>query len=107
VRFQCPDRSQWVRPATSLSDEEAAWVQGRKGKVLTGLKSCLSRLNFDGFDVDEYIKKNERDEDNVPTIGMVLSGGGWSSAMTGVRALRAFDDRFAPSVEQSVYTLDT
>lgn len=97
---QCPERAQWVRPATGLSDEEAAWVKGRKGKVLSGLKAYLGRLNLEEFDVDEYIKKIECDEGSVPTIGMAISGGGWSSGLTGTGALRAFDARYKPAAEQ-------
>jgi lysophospholipase len=77
-------------------------VKGRKGKVLESLKAYLGRLNLDDFSLDEYIKKIECDDTKVPTIGMAISGGGWSSGLTGTGALRAFDDRFAPSVEQSV-----
>lgn len=78
------------------------WVKGRKQKVLNSIKSYLGRLKFEDFDVDNYVKKIECDDMSVPTIGMAISGGGWSSGMTGTGALRAFDDRFAPSVEQSV-----
>jgi lysophospholipase len=76
VDIQCPERSQWVRHASGLSDEEAAWVKGRKAKVLSGLKSYLGRLNFEDFDLDEYVKRIECDAAKVPTIGMVISGGG-------------------------------
>jgi lysophospholipase len=69
---------------------------------LESLKSYLGRLNLDDFSLDEYIKKIECDDSKIPTIGMAISGGGWSSGFTGTGALRAFDDRFAPSVEQSV-----
>lgn len=77
-------------------------MKGRKVKVLTGLKSYLERLEFEDFDLDEYIKRIECDAAKIPTIGMAISGGGWSSAMTGTGALRALDDRFQPAVEQSV-----
>lgn len=102
VYIDCPERSEWVRPASGLSDEEAAWVNGRKAKVLTGLKSYLGRHHLDKFDLEEYVRRIECDADKVPTIGMAISGGGWSSGFTGTGALRALDARFAPAVEQSV-----
>ena len=100
VRIQCPERSQWVRPASGLSEEETEWIKDRKAKVLEGLKSYLGRLHLDNFDLDEYFKQLECDTSKVPTIGFGISGGGWASGMTGTGMIRAFDDRFAPAVAQ-------
>ncbi len=77
-------------------------MAGRKEKVLKGLTSYLGRLNLEGFDTEGYLKKLSADTSNVPTIGMAISGGGWSSAMTGTGPLLAWDDRFEPSCEQYV-----
>lgn len=100
VRVRCPSRDQWIRPANGLSTEEAEWVKGRKQNVLKGLTSYLSRLHLEDFDLGSYLKRIECEPERIPTINMAISGGGWSSAMTATGALRAFDDRFEPSVDQ-------
>ena len=89
-----------------LSNEEAVWVQGRKTKVATNLKSYLERLHLENFDLEEYMKRISCNNANVPTIGLVISGGAWSSALTGTGLLRAIDDRFEPSIKEYVEVKD-
>lgn len=100
MQIQCPKRDQWVRSAGGLSDEETLWVECRKHKVLEGLTSYLERLNLSDFDLKTYLARLQQNEANVPALGMAISGGAWSSALTGTGALRAMDDRFSPAVEQ-------
>ncbi|KAF2169207.1 hypothetical protein M409DRAFT_36163 [Zasmidium cellare ATCC 36951] len=102
IQIQCPKRDQWVRSAGGLSDEETLWVEGRKHKVLEGLTSYLERLNLSDFDLETYLARLQQNEANVPALGMAISGGAWSSALTGTGALRAIDDRFSPAVEQRI-----
>ncbi|KAK4503621.1 hypothetical protein PRZ48_004536 [Zasmidium cellare] len=104
IQVQCPKRDQWVRSAGGLSNEESLWVEGRKPKVLEGLTSYLERLNLSDFDLETYLTRLQENKANVPTLGMAISGGAWSSALTGTGALRAIDDRFSPAVEQQVPT---
>ena len=69
---------------------------------MKGLEEYLGRLNFEDFDVNEFLNRIQHDDVKVPTIGLTISGGGWSSGFTGTGALRAFDARFGPAAEQSV-----
>lgn len=70
--------------------------------ALQGLSAYLKRLNLTGFDLDGYLSKLSRNTTNVPTIGLTISGGGYSSSLTGIGFVRALDDRFAPSVRACV-----
>ena len=101
VYVDCPADIEWIRPAVGLNPKEANWVQGRKPIVLAALEGYLERLALDDFSVDEYIDTlYNNNYTNVPTIAMAISGGGWASALTGVGAMRAFDDRLTAATTQ-------
>ncbi|KIV80847.1 hypothetical protein PV11_08323 [Exophiala sideris] len=98
---KCPPNQQWVRPASGLSAEETSWVQGRKGVVLDAFSSYLERLNITGLNVTQLktaMKKNNNS--GAPLIGMAISGGGYSSSLTGTGIIRAFDSRFPDAIDQ-------
>jgi lysophospholipase len=98
---ECPPKIQWIRATDGLSQAEAEWVQGRKQVVFTALSEYLELLQIKHFDVSKYLthmyKSNYED---VPTMGLAISGGGWASTYTGMAALRALDSRLDVAVEQ-------
>ena len=99
--MECPKIHQWLRPAKGLSSKEASWVKGRKGVVSEALASYLERLELQDFNVAKYVSAiKSNDFAHVPTIGFVISGGGWASAFTGTGALRALDSRLDASNDQ-------
>ncbi|KAK5270578.1 hypothetical protein LTR99_005020 [Exophiala xenobiotica] len=101
VHASCPANQQWIRPATGLSSQEAAWIQGRKPVVLDAFTSYLSRLNITDLNVTALRKAMQKNQNaGVPVIGMAISGGGWASSLTGTGALRAFDARFPNAIDQ-------
>jgi lysophospholipase len=101
VYVECPSKERWIRPATGLSSQEAAWVQGRKSVVLNAFTAYLQRLNITDLDLPALVNAmKSHNNSGVPTISMAISGGGWLSANTGVGVLRAFDSRFPDALDQ-------
>lgn len=99
VYIDCPADISLVRPASEgLSTQEAAWTSKRKEVVTSGLSDYLSRLRLADFCVDKYIAGlNASNHTATPSIGFAISGGGWSSSLTGTGALRALDARLNAS----------
>jgi lysophospholipase len=98
---QCPSNIQWIRPANGLSQAEAEWVRGRKKVVGTALGEYLQRLKIENFDLSQYLTHmNDCNYEDIPIMGLAISGGGWASAYTGTAAMRALDSRLEASVEQ-------
>jgi lysophospholipase len=98
---QCPSGIQWIRPADGLSQAEANWVQGRKQVVSSALEDYLERLQIKDFDLSKYLSHMEDcNYEDIPVMGLAISGGGWASAHTGTGAMRALDSRLEAAVEQ-------
>lgn len=101
VTIPCPKDMQWIRPANGLNKAEAEWVLGRKRNVLYALEEYLERLQIEGLDIPQYIELlRNTNFAQVPTLGLVISGGGWASALTGTGVLRALDSRLEAATEQ-------
>ncbi|KZF25785.1 hypothetical protein L228DRAFT_266236 [Xylona heveae TC161] len=97
----CPSGIQFIRPAKGLAPAERDWVQGRKRVAAFSFASYLERLGLQNFDVADYFDRlHSSNFSNVPTIGFAISGGGWTSALTGSGILRAMDDRFDAANDQ-------
>ena len=92
---------QWVRPADGLNPLEAEWIKSRKTVVLKNFAQYLARLGLEDFDVATYLKAiTQQNHNNVPALGLAISGGGYASAYTGSGAMRALDDRLPAAIEQ-------
>lgn len=55
------------------------------------LESYLKLVNITDFDVKEYMNKLK--EEDVPIVGLSVSGGGTQSGMGGLGVWRAYDAR--------------
>lgn len=97
----CPKDIELVRPAKCLNPSEAEWVHKRKRVVHGALKDYLHRLDLKDFNVHEYVHRiSKSDYENVPILGMTISGGGYRSGFTGAGAIRALDSRLPSANEQ-------
>ncbi|SMN18907.1 similar to Saccharomyces cerevisiae YOL011W PLB3 Phospholipase B (lysophospholipase) involved in phospholipid metabolism [Maudiozyma saulgeensis] len=95
-RIKCPNDSNkpLLREANSISFEESKWLHKRKQVTVPALKNFLLRAteNFeDNSFVDQLFQDDE--DNNVPKIGIAISGGGYRSMLTGAGILSAMDDR--------------
>jgi lysophospholipase len=98
---ECPTDIQWIRAAKGLSQAETEWVHGRKKVVLKALGKFLEHLQIEDFDVSDYISHMYRSNyEDVPIMGLAISGGGFASAYTGTAAMRALDARLDATVKQ-------
>ena len=99
VYVDCPSDISLVRPASDgLSTQEAAWTHKRKAVVTSALSDYLSRLRLTDFCIDTYVAGLKASNHTAtPAIGFAISGGGWSSSLTGTGALRALDARLNAS----------
>lgn len=57
------------------------------------LEDYLKLANISGFDVSAYVKKLK--EDDVPIVGLSVSGGGTQSGIGGLGIWQAYDARYA------------
>ncbi|MCJ1478830.1 hypothetical protein MMC13_007514 [Lambiella insularis] len=70
-----------VRPATSLSAGETAYISSRAGPAAAGLGAWLTKTNA-GFSTS-----------NLPTVALTTSGGGYRSLLTGAGVIQGLDGR--------------
>ena len=76
----CPDRP-LVRPATGLSSSESTYLKARKTNAATGLKAWLQKTNAT-FGTN-----------NLPTVALTSSGGGYRALLSGAGVIQGFDAR--------------
>ncbi|KAH7185207.1 acyl transferase/acyl hydrolase/lysophospholipase [Fusarium flagelliforme] len=96
VYTECPSDLK-IRPAKDgLSDEESSWRERRAKKMMPNLEDYLKLVNISDFDIKEYMDKLK--EDDVPVVGMSVSGGGTQSGLGGLGIWRAFDARSKEAV---------
>ncbi|KAK5140730.1 hypothetical protein LTR04_002869, partial [Oleoguttula sp. CCFEE 6159] len=76
----CPS-TPLVRPATSLSSSEAAYIFARKPKAKQGLAAWLTKTNS-GFKTS-----------SLPTVGFTSSGGGLRALLETAGVIQSFDSR--------------
>jgi lysophospholipase len=63
------------------------------------MRDFLRRAKIADFNSDSYMDKVANDDNNLPTIGIAISGGGYRALLTGAGAIAAFDDRTTGSKE--------
>ncbi|KAL6917412.1 hypothetical protein FSST1_008907 [Fusarium sambucinum] len=91
VYTQCP-RDLEIRAAKDgLSDEESAWRELRAKQMMSNLEDYLKLAKINDFDINKYMDKLK--EDDVPIVGLSVSGGGTQSGLGGLGVWKAFDSR--------------
>ncbi|KAM0084035.1 hypothetical protein ACKRZS_003756 [Fusarium odoratissimum] len=78
---------------TGLSDEESSWREQRAKQMIPNLEDYLKLANITNFNVSNYINKLKSDD--VPIVGLSVSGGGTQSGLGGLGVWQAFDARSA------------
>jgi lysophospholipase len=76
-----------------LSAREENWKSSRREKTAWALGDFLVRANITGFNVGQYIERLNSIQQELPKIGIAISGGGYRALMTGAGAVAAFDNR--------------
>ncbi|VVT54599.1 uncharacterized protein SAPINGB_P004156 [Magnusiomyces paraingens] len=85
----CPDSvDNFLRSASSLSDQEEEWITERKKQTDEALKTFLARINMTDIDTDSFLGTN-----TSLTIGLAFSGGGYRAMLTGAGEFAALDSR--------------
>lgn len=80
VSASCPS-TPLVREASSLSSSESAYYTARKSKADTALTAWLQKTNSSFATTD------------LPSIGLVLSGGGYRALLSGAGVIQGLDNR--------------
>ena len=95
VYVDCPSDINFIRPASQgLNPMEAQWLYNRIRVATYALADYLHRLILPGLDVEAYLDAlHKSDYSAAPTIAFAISGGGFTSALTGTGALNALDNR--------------
>jgi lysophospholipase len=89
----CPSNRLSIQAASALSDNETAWLQLRRNKVVAPMTSFLFRANISGFDASAYISKIANNATALPNIGIAIFGGGYRAALIGAGFVAAADSR--------------
>ena len=79
----CPSRVPLIRAASGLSDSEKEYIAKRKPKAEEALKKWLKKVN------------PKFSTENLPTLGLTVSGGGYRSLLAGGGFIQGLDDRDA------------
>ncbi|POS84141.1 hypothetical protein EPUL_005125, partial [Erysiphe pulchra] len=90
---ECPENLPTIRRADSISPAEASWLKLRRQKTIQPLIDWLSFISIAEFDTTSYIKSVQKNSENLPNIGIAISGGGYRSLMSGAGFLAAADVR--------------
>ncbi|KAL3601025.1 hypothetical protein FPOAC2_05278 [Fusarium poae] len=91
VYTQCPRNLEIRAAKDGLSDEESAWRELRGKTMMSNLEDYLKLAKINDFDINEYMDKLK--EEDVPIVGLSVSGGGTQSGLGGLGVWKAFDSR--------------
>lgn len=80
-----------------LSRDEKSWRRERARHIKSSLEVYLKNANITGLDVKKYIDKVSAD--NVPIVGLSISGGGTQSGIGGLGVWQALDSRYPRAVD--------
>ncbi|OBS29607.1 hypothetical protein FPOA_03543 [Fusarium poae] len=100
AQVSCPKTRPVIRPATTLSTDEATWLQLRDNNTISALKDFLSRANIGDIDTGKYVDGLISNATRLPRIGIAVSGGGYRAMINGAGAIAAFDDRSTGSTDK-------
>jgi lysophospholipase len=91
--IECPSNPPIVQSAAILSSNETLRLPTRRNNIIWALRDILGRSNISGFDTNQYIDHAIVIPDELPSIGIAVSGGGSRALMAGAGVLAAFDNR--------------
>ncbi|ODV83703.1 hypothetical protein CANARDRAFT_9267 [[Candida] arabinofermentans NRRL YB-2248] len=103
----------FIRAATTISDDEAAWIESRDSITHENLKWFLNLANMTDFDTDEYLANlTSINADNssvlaTPRIGLAFSGGGYRAMLTAAGEISGLDNRTEGCYEHGLPILDS
>lgn len=72
----------------------------RRNVTTPALRQFLTRANISNFDVNAYLDRLSLNAEELPIIGIAISGGGYRALMNGAGAFAAFDNRTSNSTAQ-------
>ncbi|KAF4496954.1 MFS transporter [Fusarium agapanthi] len=87
----CPSSLKIRKASDGLSDEESSWRQQRAKQMIPNFQDYLKLADIPDFNVTNYINKLKTDD--VPIVGLSVSGGGTQSGLGGLGVWQAFDSR--------------
>ncbi|KAK1145552.1 Lysophospholipase 1 [Aspergillus melleus] len=93
TEVECPSNRPSVRSAAKLSTHETEWLTQRRKKTLDAMKGFFGHVKIKEFDAVSYLEKVAHNMEDVPNIGIAVSGGGYRALMNGAGGLKAFDSR--------------
>lgn len=96
----CPQEKPTIRKASGLSKSETEWLAKRRPLTVDPMIDFLKRANIDGFDAEAYIKKVAPGVDDLPNIGIAVSGGGYRALMNGAGFVAAADSRTSGATDK-------
>lgn len=96
----CPSEQPAIRIAGSLSQQEILWLQKRRANSIAPMRDLLGRMGITGLDTNAYIDNHKSNIDNIPNIGIAMSGGGYRALLNGAGAIAAFDSRTSNSTSK-------
>ncbi|KAF2423393.1 hypothetical protein EJ08DRAFT_640158 [Tothia fuscella] len=88
--INCPAVRPEIRSAATLSPSEQTWLKSRRTAIVDPMKTLLSRMSITGLDTNAYIDSHK---DDLPVVGIAMSGGGYRATLVGAGVIAAFDSR--------------
>ncbi|KAJ7092844.1 lysophospholipase [Mycena belliarum] len=99
---RCPADFQLVRRGQTVSAAEARYVEQKRKKVLpVAFKAYLHNVQQTGVVLPHYVKSILECEEELPTVSIATSGGGYRAAIFGAGVLNALDGRNASSAKKA------
>ncbi|KAJ7700428.1 lysophospholipase [Mycena rosella] len=98
---RCPADFELVRRGQGISVSEARYIEQKREKVLpSAFKTYLHNVQRTGVTLPDYVEKILQSTNQLPTVGISTSGGGFRAAIFGAGVLNALDARNSSSVEK-------
>ncbi|KAJ7461281.1 lysophospholipase [Mycena galericulata] len=101
VSSAAPANFELVRRGQTISASEAQYVQQKREKVLpAAFKTYLQSVKRTGVTLPKYVESILESKEQLPTVGISTSGGGYRAAIFGAGVLNALDARNSSSVKK-------
>ncbi|KAJ7450821.1 lysophospholipase [Mycena latifolia] len=98
---RCPANFELVRRGQTISASEARYIEQKREKVLpAAFKAYLQNVQRTGVTLPNYVESILQCKEQLPTVGISTSGGGYRAAIFGAGVLNALDGRNSSSVKK-------